>query len=75
MDYQLNLTEYLCPLPILTTKRMLMKLAAGDNLTLLINHSISTQDIRLLCEQRNCSVTVLENTNDFLKLRIQKIKG
>ncbi|ABR74419.1 preprotein translocase subunit TatB [Actinobacillus succinogenes] len=72
MDYQLNLTKYLCPLPIVMTKRAMMELAVGDSLTLDMNHSTSMRDIRQLCEQLNYSLTLLENSDKHFKLRIQK---
>ncbi|MDG2914692.1 sulfurtransferase TusA family protein [Bisgaard Taxon 10/6] len=73
MDYQSDLREYLCPLPLIMAKQTLTKLARGDRLTLLMNHSTALQDMELLCEQQNCSLTLLENTDAHLKLRIQKL--
>lgn len=73
MDYQSDLREYLCPLPLIMAKQMLTKLARGDRLTLLMNHSTTLQDMELLCEQQNCALTLLENTDAHLKLRIQKL--
>lgn len=49
MDYQLDLTAYRCPLPLLMTKKALLGLAKGDILHLSLSDDANVDDIRLLC--------------------------
>lgn len=49
MDYQLDLTAYRCPLPLLMTKKALSGLAKGDTLHLSLSDDANVDDIRLLC--------------------------
>lgn len=49
MDYQLDLTAYRCPLPLLMTKKALLGLAKGDTLHLSLSDDANIDDICLLC--------------------------
>lgn len=49
MDYQLDLTAYRCPLPLLMTKKALLGLSKGDILHLSLSDDANVDDIRLLC--------------------------
>lgn len=49
MDYQLDLTAYRCPLPLLMTKKALSGLEKGDTLHLSLSDDANIDDICLLC--------------------------
>ena len=51
MDYQLDLTAYRCPLPLLMTKKALKTLPKQDKLQVLISEQTSRTDFELLANQ------------------------
>ena len=51
MEYQLDLTAYRCPLPLLMIKKALATLAKGDVLWVTLAEHSSVEDIRLLCSE------------------------
>lgn len=65
MDYQLDLTAYRCPLPLLMTKKALKGLEQGDKLYLLLNHDVALNDFELLAEHRNFSLEIEHHTSCF----------
>lgn len=48
MDYQLDLTAYHCPLPLLMTKKALQQLKQGELLKVLLNETATLNDFILL---------------------------
>ncbi|QIM65352.1 sulfurtransferase TusA family protein [Frederiksenia canicola] len=48
MDYQLDLTAYRCPLPLLMTKKALQQLKQGELLKVLLNETATLNDFILL---------------------------
>ncbi|MDH2923990.1 TusA-related sulfurtransferase [Nicoletella semolina] len=50
-DIELDLSSYLCPEPILITKKVMEKLANGQKLVISINATTSFTDFQLLCEK------------------------
>ncbi|OOR98596.1 preprotein translocase subunit TatB [Haemophilus paracuniculus] len=52
MKYQLDLTAYRCPLPLLMAKKVLATLTAGAAVELVLNQATSLSDFKLLCEQQ-----------------------
>lgn len=51
--YQLDLTEYGCPLPVLMAKKALAQLSQPSTLVIYLNMASSADDFKLLCEQYN----------------------
>lgn len=49
MRHYLDLQSYLCPLPLLMTKKALSQLKAGEELIVLLNEQSSQRDFELLC--------------------------
>ncbi|WGE51603.1 sulfurtransferase TusA family protein [Actinobacillus equuli subsp. haemolyticus] len=50
-QYQLDLTAYSCPLPLLMAKKALVQLPQHATLVIYLNMASSTDDFELLCEQ------------------------
>ncbi|TCP96826.1 TusA-related sulfurtransferase [Cricetibacter osteomyelitidis] len=61
MQYQLNVTKYRCPIPVLTVKKALKTLNVNDELRVLINNESTVEDFKLLCETNHCTI-LLEAT-------------
>lgn len=72
MVYQLDLAAYLCPLPLLMTKKALASLTQGDTLIITTNQSVSLSDFTLLCHAHCATLTLLETTAAQQRLMIQK---
>ncbi|WP_423841623.1 sulfurtransferase TusA family protein [Actinobacillus equuli] len=49
--YQLDLTAYSCPMPLLIAKKALASLPVHSTLVICINLASSQDDFKLLCEQ------------------------
>ncbi|MGX3021305.1 sulfurtransferase TusA family protein [Ursidibacter sp. B-7004-1] len=61
MDYQLDLTAYTCPLPLLITKRAIQQLSKGERLLLKVSPYTIFSDFELLCQQQgDLSIVQLE---------------
>lgn len=60
MHYELDLTEYRCPLPLLMTKKALIELQSGDILHVRLNTENGSRDIQLYCRQQNYVFSQLE---------------
>ncbi|WP_386692809.1 MULTISPECIES: sulfurtransferase TusA family protein [unclassified Lonepinella] len=52
MDYQLDLRQYICPLPLLMAKKALNNLPHNSILTIQLNEQSAVQDFELLCQQQ-----------------------
>ncbi|WP_439240743.1 sulfurtransferase TusA family protein [Lonepinella sp. BR2474] len=52
MDYQLDLRQYGCPLPLLMAKKALDNLPNNTILTIMLNEQSAVQDFELLCQQQ-----------------------
>lgn len=50
-EYQLDLRNYTCPLPLLMTKKAIKSLEQGSCLVLLLNKQTSLADLYLLCQE------------------------
>ena len=72
MNYQLDLTEVTCPLPLLTAKKVLAQLESGSNLILQLNHNSSPTDFELLCQEKGYRLISLEQETKIWRLVIQK---
>ncbi|WP_109077661.1 sulfurtransferase TusA family protein [Aggregatibacter kilianii] len=70
MEYQLDTRDYRCPLPLLMTKKALVRLTAGDELVVLLSAESTVEEFRLLCEKQHC---VLEVNAQHRQLKIRKI--
>lgn len=64
MDYQLDLREYRCPLPLLMSKKALKSLQQGDFLTIWINQFSSISDFRLLAKEMNLEIEIRQVDDD-----------
>ena len=53
MNYQLDLSQYQCPLPLLMSQKALAKLPSDSLLTIILNGSSAVQDFQILCQQQN----------------------
>lgn len=73
MDYQLDLTAYRCPLPLLMTKKALAELAKGDTLTVHLAEGSNLADFRLLCEQKGYVLKQEFSSQDSNKRSILRI--
>lgn len=72
MEYALDLRAYLCPLPLLMTKKALIKLASGDSLKIHLNHTSQLDDICLLCEAEQYQIVDVQNDEDEIFMLIKK---
>lgn len=54
-SYQLDLTGYLCPLPLLALRRVVKEHTKPYQLTIMINHE-SKRDIELFCAEENIAI-------------------
>lgn len=72
MNYQLDLTPFTCPLPLLTAKKALEQLEPGATLTLQLNHRSSIADFELLCKEKGYRLISLEKSTALCRLVIQK---
>ncbi|MCK3658901.1 hypothetical protein A4G18_09325 [Pasteurellaceae bacterium Pebbles2] len=74
MNYQLDLRQYRCPLPLLMAKKALDNLPTGAILELVLNEQSAVQDFIVLCQEKGYrfisqqKLTALET-----KISIQKI--
>ena len=57
MDYQLDLREYRCPLPLLMTKKALKALPKKATLSVFLSRDTSLADFELLGYQEGYTVT------------------
>lgn len=60
MKYQLDLTTYRCPMPLLITKKALKSLQQGDMLSLKLNSENGSSDIQLYCHQQGYQFSQIE---------------
>lgn len=58
MDYQLDLTDYTCPLPLLMTKKAVALLKTGETLQLFLNKQSSINDFIQLADAMGLSITL-----------------
>lgn len=72
MQYRLDLTGYICPLPLLMARQVLDKLEKGGILTLFLNHTSAVTDFVSLCEQQGYQLISTENSADKFILTIKK---
>lgn len=72
MDYQLDLRSYLCPLPLLMTKKALVHLKQGDRLNVLLNDKSSVADFELLCQQYGYKLRKQKREEENICLNIEK---
>lgn len=61
LQYQLDLSQYSCPLPLLMTKKVLKTLSDGARLTLLLNQNASLSDFTLFCQTKGYRWQILDN--------------
>lgn len=54
-SYQLDLTGYLCPLPLLALRRVVKEYIKPYQLTIMINHE-SERDVELFCAEENIAI-------------------
>ena len=71
-SYQLDLTSYRCPLPLLIVKKALGVNLKPYYLELLINQE-SERDMELLCEQEKIAIITKENEGEGIKLVLSVI--
>lgn len=71
MEYQLDLRAYLCPLPLLMTKNAIKQLAKGESLTVFLNRQTSVADFTAWCECAKLNLSVLEEQEESITLKIQ----
>ncbi len=64
MEYQLDLSDYRCPLPVLMTKRALRSLTQGERLSVIVRHDVSLNDFALLCEEIGARLLQSERSNN-----------
>ncbi|TCJ98381.1 sulfurtransferase TusA [Volucribacter psittacicida] len=69
MQYQLDLRQYHCPLPLLMTKQALNRLNVGDELILWLNSVSIVQDFVLLCQERGDELQIISER----EVKIRKI--
>lgn len=67
--YQLDLTEYRCPLPVLMVKNVLKTYPRPYQLCLILNRE-SEIDIRLLCEKEKVKIKK-EIEDCFIQLHLE----
>lgn len=72
MQYQLDLTSFTCPLPLLMAKKALEQLEQEATLTLRLNHATSVADFELLCRQKGYRIISLEKSTALYRLVIRK---
>lgn len=70
--YKLDLTHFLCPLPLLMTKKALTQLAAGDELHLYLNQQTSFVDLQLFCQDKGYLLSLVKTPPTYQKLIIYK---
>ncbi|MDG6895632.1 sulfurtransferase TusA family protein [Volucribacter amazonae] len=69
MQYQLDLRQYRCPLPLLMTKQALGHLNLDDELILWLSPASAVQDFEGLCRQMGYRLQIVSAK----ELKIQKI--
>ncbi|WP_044470739.1 sulfurtransferase TusA family protein [Mannheimia massilioguelmaensis] len=72
MQHQLDLTQYICPMPVLLTKQALENLPQGHQLIILVNYTSAAKDFELLCKKYNYQLISVESKQDYQKLLIKK---
>ncbi|WP_373766495.1 sulfurtransferase TusA family protein [Glaesserella sp.] len=78
MEYQLDLSDYRCPLPVLMTKRALHSLMPGERLSVIVRHDVSLNDFALLCEKigaRLLQSECLNNGKWTLQFELQAVSS
>lgn len=70
--YELDLTHYRCPLPLLATKKALMTLNPNDELWVCLNRDSAIDDFKLLCSELNCTPAIEQATRLIQRLKIRK---
>lgn len=68
--YQLDLTQYLCPLPLLIVRRILKTYPKPYQLLLILNRE-SEADIHLFCEKEKVIMIKRESEDSFIKLYLE----
>lgn len=72
MQYQLDVTAYLCPLPLLYTKNALKQLKQGESLEVNTNHQISIAEFLVLCESYGARCEVIRRDENGIQLWINR---
>ena len=68
--YQLDLTQYLCPLPLLMVRKILKTYPKPYQLLLILNRE-SESDIHLLCEKEKVMTIKKEIEDCFIQLYLE----
>lgn len=66
-SYQLDLTGYLCPLPLLALRRVVKEYIKPYQLTIMINHE-SKRDVELFCAEEN--IVIMEKHIETKAIRL-----
>ncbi|TDQ59773.1 TusA-related sulfurtransferase [Mesocricetibacter intestinalis] len=69
MQYQLDVREYRCPLPLLMITKALARLGVDDELNVLVDAADVREDIRLWCRENHY---VLSDEKSTGRLKICK---
>ena len=73
MIYQLDLTAYQCPIPLLMADKALQGLGAGEQIILLISEQSTLQDLQLLCAEKGYQMVANEHlANGDYQLTLRK---
>lgn len=70
MEYQLDLTAYRCPLPLLMTQKALKSLPAGATLIVTLPSDSTLNDFFLLEKQLPCHIELSSTSSYQQQLRI-----
>lgn len=57
MQYQLDVTSFSCPIPLLLAKQALAKLHENDQLILWLNAASAVEDFAIFSQQHHCVLT------------------
>lgn len=75
MEYQLDLSDYRCPLPILMTKRAIKLLGIDDQLCICLHQDAILKDFILLCDEQDCDISFQKDMTNKVILVIEKKKS
>ncbi|AKD38471.1 hypothetical protein I926_05735 [Pasteurella multocida subsp. multocida OH4807] len=73
MDYMLDLTPFICPIPLFMARKALASLQPSETLIIRIANQSTLNDMLLLCQQHHYRLLHLQQIDDIsYQLTLQK---
>ncbi|MDP2158496.1 MAG: sulfurtransferase TusA family protein [Nitrospirota bacterium] len=71
-DVSLDVTNLLCPLPVLKTKKAIDSIQSGQNLEVIANNTAAKSDIIYLVQRLELELTDVSEADSIIRITIKK---